>query len=340
MQEMTASQAASSADAQRMMVILHPDAWRASTQIGSDERLQQVFAQHGLRVDIRLISEEDPAAKLVECALIEGYAGVIAAGGDGTIQQVATCLMRRAIPLGILPLGTMNNIAYSLGIPTDLMAAIQIIEAGVVRKIDMGILNGAPFLEVANIGTEVEMSEVVEATRHRSFLTMLRSTAQGLSALLRQRRHHLTLEIDGKRYLTRAWEVTVCNMPYYGLRYHPDPATRIDDGLLDVIILRHRALLGLVGYYWDLLWQRFGVSPQVSILRARRVTITARRPIPIGISGYREGTTPATIESAPGALRVFAPIPHPTMRPRREHPLANILQSLMPASVRNRHSSR
>ncbi|MBA3823011.1 MAG: diacylglycerol kinase family lipid kinase [Ktedonobacterales bacterium] len=325
---MKVTQEAPLSAARKVMVILHPDAWQARD--ASDD-IQNRFKQRNIQADVRVITAEDPASKLVECAVLEQYDGVVAAGGDGTVQQVAACLMNRSIPLGILPLGTMNNIAFSIGIPADLEGACAVIEAALVRKIDMGTVNGLPFLEVANVGAEVDMSEIIEATRHQPLMQVLRPFSKGVSRLLGLRRHAVTLTIDGKRFITRTWEVTVCNMPYYGLRYRPSETARIDDGLLDVVILRHRGLAGFMGHYWDLLWQRRRNPQKVSVLHARRIEITARHPLPVGISGYHEGTTPVTIEVAPGALAVYAPLPMQTNAARADNPIANIMQSMAPA---------
>ena len=313
------------------MVLMHAGAFQITTDEEGIAQFREHLSTRGIDADVRMITEETTAKMLVTEAVDSHYDLIIAAGGDGTVQQVAAHMRDRTIPFGILPLGTMNNIAFSLGLPMDLDSACDLIAYGTPKQIDMGVLNGVPYLEVANIGAEAEMSPLIEALRHKGFLSTLGATATFIKQIMRLHSHVLTIEVDGRRKHIHAWEVTVCNTPYYGLRYPAAHGARIDDGLLDVIIIRHRGILGYMGHYWAMLRNHDEPSRNVRSLRAQHVTITTKDPMPIAIGGYTEGMTPATVEVAAGALKVYAPDDFATTKPTGG-PLTYILRSVAPIS--------
>jgi diacylglycerol kinase (ATP) len=147
----------------RAQLLINSGAWRARSPALEDE-IRCRIAEVGYQLDITPIAGSGNGAALASAALQAGYDLVIAGGGDGTIQQVAAGMFHSAVPLAILPLGTMNNIARSLGIPLDLAGALAVIAAGRLRRIDLGIVNGMPFVEVVNVGAEAVFSPVGATT--------------------------------------------------------------------------------------------------------------------------------------------------------------------------------
>src|SRR5947209_9369175 len=112
------------------------------------------LSTYGIELEVQYKTLEDPGERLATRAADEHAELVIAAGGDGTIHAVASGLIKRETTLGIIPMGTMNNLAHSLGIPHDVEKACAIIIEGETRAIDVGNVNEQVFLEVAGIGLE------------------------------------------------------------------------------------------------------------------------------------------------------------------------------------------
>jgi len=310
----------------RAQLLINPGAWQTGAPASEGEMRRQL-GEAGYQLDIEQIADSGNGAALASAAVRAGYDLVIAGGGDGTIQQVAAGMIHSKVPLAILPLGTMNNIARSLCIPLDLKDALAVIAAGQQRRIDMGIANGTPFVEVVNVGAEAAFSPVGEAARHHGFWSALHGMVAGLRLLFRLQRHGLTIEIDGKRHHVHAWEITICNAPLYGLHFAAAPDARLDDGMLDVVISRQTQRWRYLLNYWALMEGRRVPDVNVQRYPARQIRIYGRDRVPITVAGYTAGYTPLFVTVAPGALTVIAP-PAPDQPLSAEPPIAAILHSL------------
>jgi YegS/Rv2252/BmrU family lipid kinase len=233
---------------------------------------------------------------------------VIAAGGDGTIHAVASGLIKRETTLGIIPMGTMNNLAHSLGIPLPLEAACAIIARGETRAIDVGIINGQTFLEVAGIGIEAVLFPVAEELKSAGLLSVVRGVIDGLRALLAYRPTRLRISFDDKkRRPYQAIQVTICNAPFYGVHFQIAPDILMDDGLLDVVIYKNFSKLEYIRHAISITQGRRVFQPKITHRRVKSLRISTDYPVEIQVDGLPHGHTPAAVTVAPGALRVRVP---------------------------------
>src|SRR5579884_539698 len=314
----------------RARLILNPEAWQSLSGATTVEHIVATLRSYGISADMSLISPDHPGAQLAAEAVKEGYDAVIAGGGDGTVDEVIAGLHGTSIPLGILPLGTMNNLAYSLNIPDDIEGACAVIAAGKIHRIDLGMVNGRkPFAEIVSIGVEAALIPLADAARHQGVSGALRAAVAGLRLLWRTQLSPVTMDVDGKRLRVRAWQITICNTPVYGLRFNPVPDARLDDGQLDVVIARQRRR-------WDLLWHYRSLmtgtrEPEVSvqIVHGQRVRIFGRERLPVAIDGQTAGTTPINATVARRAISVFAGEKPVTATPPPS-PLTYVVRSLTP----------
>jgi diacylglycerol kinase (ATP) len=160
----------------RAILILNPTSGSsafAANQESEDDLEKQILAAlhtHEIEPEVWYTTPEDAGTGLAQRAASEGAEVVIAAGGDGTLHAVANGLIKSKSVLGIIPAGTMNNVARSLEIPEDIEQACDIIASGRTRQIDVGSINGHIFLEVAGIGLEAALFPAAEEIKARGLM--------------------------------------------------------------------------------------------------------------------------------------------------------------------------
>jgi diacylglycerol kinase (ATP) len=260
---------------------------------------------HGIEPEVWYTTLEDAGEGLARKAADEHAEMVIAAGGDGTIHAVATGLIGRESVLGIIAMGTMNNLAHSLGIPTTIEEACSVIAEGETHAIDVGKINEKIFIEVAGIGLEAALFPAAEEIKSSNLLKTLRGVVSGLVTLFTFRPVKLKIALDdGERHHYHAIQVTICNAPFYGAHFHAAPDALMDDGLLDVIIFRHFSKLAYIKHAISINQGHRALQPRIRRRRAKSLRINADHPVEIQVDGVPHGYTPATISIMPGALRV------------------------------------
>ncbi len=235
-----------------------------------------------------------------------GDSTVILAGGDGTMSAAAPALMTLERPFGILPLGTANDLARTLDIPFDTVQAAEVILAGHRRRIDLGLVDGRPFFNVASVGLSAEVAREHEGER-KERLGVLSYPVSAWQAFRRHRPFRAELVIDGEPLDCRCMQVAVGNGRHYGGGMTVDETAEIDDGWLRVYYLRPAGLLAML---WVLPALRFGWlrrAPEAEVKKARRVELRTRRPRAVNVDGELDGMTPVVFEVLPGAVEVFAP---------------------------------
>jgi len=235
-----------------------------------------------------------------------GEAMVILAGGDGTMNAAAPALMDLERPFGLIPLGTANDLARTLGIPFDPAEAAGVIIAGETRRIDLGQIDGRPFFNVASIGLSAEVAREHEGEGKRR-LGVLNYPASAWRAFQRHRPFRAELVVDGERLACRCMQVAIGNGRHYGGGLTIDEAAEIDDGWLRVYYLKPAGLLSMLWMLPALRFGRLRRTPEAEVKWARRVEVRTRRPRRVNVDGELDGLTPVTIEVLPSAVTVYAP---------------------------------
>jgi diacylglycerol kinase family enzyme len=244
---------------------------------------------------------------------------VIAAGGDGTVNEVAQGLVNTDVTLGVMPLGSVMNVARTLHIPRDLEAAARLIAGDVTLKMDVGRATGSAgeryFLEAAGVGLDAALFRYFDRLdKGAPRLPVLRAAWRFLSGLGVPR---LYVEIDGRRRTIWAPMVTVANSPFLGAAYAIAPEALVDDGWLDVVLFHRLSTLHVLVYLLLVAGGRPFPRPRgVESLRARQISVrTRRRSLPAHADGDPLGRTPVTFTVVPHALRVVVGHPAKGERP-------------------------
>ena len=270
------------------------------------EALASELRDRGLAVELRVLADGDDAGQLARQAAEAGR-DVIVGGGDGTVAPVAAALLHHPeATLGILTLGSFNNIARGYGVPHTLDAAIEVIADGHVVSVDCGIVaredGDVPFFEAVGVGLEALGFVAVQVAERRGWIRALQALWRGL----RLRRTPMRVTIDGRAHRTGSPAVTVNNGPYHGLGFAIAPSADPTDGQLDVVVFAGMSRLEVLRHFLAVARRRPRWDPRVVESRARRVTIEGtRRPLPAHADGESIGTTPVTLEVRPAALRLF-----------------------------------
>jgi YegS/Rv2252/BmrU family lipid kinase len=238
---------------------------------------------------------------------------VVALGGDGTVGPIAEVLLGQETALGIMPLGSVMNIARSLGLPRDLDGAAAIIAAGVSRRIDVGEARGQTFFEAGSVG----MNAAIFREANRIDRGEWRGLVSSIWVALRYNPARMTIALDDRTIRTRAMMITVSNGPYTGLGFTVAPGARLDDGLFDVRIFRGFARLELVRHFIAIAFGRRRFSPKIDTYRSAHVHVATARPLAARADAHDLGTTPVLFTARHGALRVVVPFSttHPEVIP-------------------------
>jgi diacylglycerol kinase (ATP) len=272
----------------------------------------------GLTVDLHVLeADEDPEALAAEAA--EAGRDVVVAGGDGTVRPAAIALVGTDATLGIIPLGSWNNIARGCGVPDEPTQAVEVVAGGSTRLIDVGLawhpndtaLDDEPppadairFFEAAGVGLDAAGFGAAQVGDRRGLLFALRSAWRAL----RRRRTDIRLVVDGKRHRTAAPAISICNGPYYGLGMSVAPDANPSDGLLDVVVFSGMSRSDVIRHYLAVARGRARHEPRVSRLLGQRLGIAGvRRTLPAHADGESIGVTPVAFAVLPGGLRLFGP---------------------------------
>jgi YegS/Rv2252/BmrU family lipid kinase len=233
---------------------------------------------------------------------------VVVAGGDGTLNGVVQGLVGTGLPLAVIPLGTANNLARTMGIPLTIPEACEVAVRGARRRIDLGRVNGRYFFTTASIGLSVQITEELTSKTKRRWGPLAYGVA-AIRALTRSRAFHADISWPGGKRHSRTVQIVVGNGRYYGSALAVAADATIDDARLDLYSLEVRHWLEILALVPSLRRGRHGRKNSVEALRATEFEITTVVPREINVDGEIRGTTPAHLQVVAGALEVFAPVP-------------------------------
>jgi diacylglycerol kinase (ATP) len=245
------------------------------------------------------------AESLARYAAAEGFQTIVAAGGDGTINEVVNGLAGTDVALGLLPLGTMNVFATELRLPShNLGRCWQIIRNRHSRLIDLPVANGKHFVQLAGIGLDAQVVKETSRAFKKNFgpLSYLISAAQ-IAARTPPR---LTIESDDA-VAQEASFVLVGNGRLYGGPFPFFKHALIDDGLLDVILFKQLGYLEIIKYLQNVVFTSDITLPEVEYFQTRRLTIRSEENVPVELDGELVGECPVEFAIEERSLRVLVP---------------------------------
>jgi YegS/Rv2252/BmrU family lipid kinase len=286
---------------QDTVVILNPAA-RSDRAGGWRSRVEKVARGATLRATSRIGEAELLARK----AAREGFKRIVAAGGDGTINEVVNGLAGTTATLGLLPIGTINVFATELGLPSgNLKECWQIICDGHTRAIDLPRANEKHFVQLAGIGLDAQAVKETSVAFKRSFgpLSYLVSAAQIAS----RPPPHLVVESKGAATIEGSF-VLIGNGRLYGGPFPFFKRALIDDGLLDVVVFKRIGYLDIVRYLQDVIFSSSISMSDLEYFQTKRLRVSAEEEVPVEVDGELIGNCPVEFRVQERGLRVLAPV--------------------------------
>ena len=288
-------------------IILNPSA-------GGIRDLDEVLAllRRLPEAEIRLTNKPGSAARFARTALQKGCELIIAAGGDGTLNEVVNGIGESLgeARVALIPLGTGNDFARSIGVPTDLEAAIDLIRAGTTRAVDLVRVSSDElryFVNVSAGGFSGLVDEKLTPEMKKTWgpLAYLRSAAAAWPEL---RAYRTTLAFDDDESLMmELYNVVVANGRYVGGGTLIAPEAEVDDGLLDVVLIPKRPAPELAMAMAQIALGTHFSSKTIVFRRAAKLTVNSKPGMWFNVDGELVGNEPARFEIVPRALRFIAP---------------------------------
>jgi YegS/Rv2252/BmrU family lipid kinase len=286
--------------------IVNPAAGGASAS--SLTPLARLLRDAGAEVDVEYSRGMEHAAGAARAAAEAGRV-VLGVGGDGLVGCVGGALAGTGALFGIVPAGRGNDFARQLGVPSDPERLAPLLLEGEPRAVDAIDANGTAVLGSVYAGVDAVANDNANRTR------LLRGSAAyyvgALRAIASWRHADYLITVDGERHRREGYTVVAANSGYYGFGKHIAPDARVDDGLLDVVLIRKAPRTLFFKVMRELEAGTHVRRPEVEVLRGREVRIElaggSGRTLPYGADGELPGVLPVTARVMPGALRVLAP---------------------------------
>lgn len=218
---------------EKLMLILNPISGTMSKR-GLVEKAESRLTQAGFHVDVELTTARGDATRLALKAVSLDYDAVVAAGGDGTVNETARSLCGSRVAMGILPTGSGNGLARHLDIPMDISKALAVIEEHHIIEADYGTVNRRPFFCTFGVGFDAAVSHRFAMQNRRGKMMYLKSA---IDEYLHYHPQEYTISANGKVLTEKAFLIAVCNASQYGNNAYIAPEASITDGLLDFTII-------------------------------------------------------------------------------------------------------
>lgn len=269
------------------------------------EAIMERLHAGGMRIRPFMLDVPDEIPKLIR-SHAASVDCVVVGGGDGSLNAAAPALMETRLPLGVLPLGTANDLARTLNIPADPAQACDIIKEGIPHRIDLGCVNGCYFFNVAHIGLGVQVKRLLSPTLKRRLGVL--SYAYSLFKAFRSfRPFHADIVCDQRRMRVRSIQIAIGNGRHYGGGMTVAPAASIDNRRFSLYSIEPLKLWELIRLAPALHAGRFEDRHPVDIAQGSHIEIRTRRTMLVTADGEAVTHTPATFDVVPAAVSVFVP---------------------------------
>jgi YegS/Rv2252/BmrU family lipid kinase len=285
----------------KTLVILNPAA-RSDKAARFQNQIRDLSADFVLHTT----SEFGEARRVASQGVVDGFETIVAAGGDGTINEVVNGLGGSTVRLGILPVGTVNVLAQEIGLPQgNLREAWRIIEQGKTIALDLPMANGQYFIQLAGVGLDAEVVRRTTTDLKKTFgpLSYILSLIQIASA----RPPKLILETEGWPPREGCFAL-IGNGRLYGGPFPLFKRASSSDGLLDVVVFKNQSHWDVVRYFQAIAFGKHEELPDVEYFQTPSLRVSGPEGVPVELDGELAGAVPCEFRISPTKLNVIAPV--------------------------------
>ena len=247
-----------------------------------EDLIDNILDKEKYNYKIKKTKRAKHAIEISKNAVNEGFDIVVAVGGDGSINEVAQSIINTDVILGIIPLGSGNGLARHLNIPLKPENAIKLINQLNVKKIDTATFNDNVFVSIAGIGFDALVAKKFAKMKRRGFSSYLK-------IITREYPFYKPLDyeinIDGKQIQRNALFINFANSDQFGYDTTIAPKAKIDDGLIDVCIVKKAPWIEIPILAHLLYWKQIDKSKFLEIIKAKNITIKQKRKSTVNIDG-------------------------------------------------------
>ena len=268
------------------------------------ERLVARFRQNGFEADVAFTEYAGHGKELASQALKKKYCGIIACGGDGTVNEIASALVGSKMPLGIIPVGSGNGLARHACLPMDPLKAVDVIVKREIKDCDYAVVNGKPFFCTFGVGFDASVSERFAAAKSRGKSTYIKCA---LKEFVNFRPEKYKITADGEDLSQEAIIVAVCNANQYGNNAFIAPEASITDGFLDLIIVKKSNRANIIRMSMDMMSGTLARNPHIVHRQIKEVIIERDSVKTAQLDGESNSHFDEKIHitCVPGELRLF-----------------------------------
>lgn len=288
---------------EKILFIINPVSGRKSKEF-LPELINQVFDSENYDLQLVYTQSNGEATQIVKQFASKGYKKVVAVGGDGTVNEVASGVVDVDGILGILPLGSGNGLARHMKIPLNPRKAIELIKNAKYKQIDYGKINDQKFFCTTGVGFDAHIGHVFSKLDGRGFSNYIKAT---LSEFRKYKPQRYEISMNGTTIMRDAFLITFANASQYGNNAHIAPKANIKDGMLDVAILRHFPLITAPGIGARLFLKNMDKSAYIETYRCKNIILKRRNSDVIHFDGEPgEMGEILNIKVVPEGLKIIA----------------------------------
>ncbi|GGX24333.1 diacylglycerol/lipid kinase family protein [Aquimarina muelleri] len=241
----------------------------SSNNIVTKDILQKYFVDDKYSLTIKLSTHKKHAIKLTKQSIDEGATIIVACGGDGTVNEVASCIVGTSIKLGIIPTGSGNGLASNLKIPKIIEKAITLIKQENITQIDVGTINEHYFFSNTGVGFDASVIKNYEASNERTLYNYIKASLKSFRELNKQ--EEVKISIDNKNTFINPFMIFVSNSNELGYKISLTPKASLRDGLLDAIIIPKISKIKVVVFGVLMLFRKHQILKKAQVFQTKSI---------------------------------------------------------------------
>ena len=268
-----------------------------------EDIINKYLDKQRFQYDIHITTHPLHAKEITKQAIKEDYEAIIGVGGDGTINEIASEVIGTNISIGIIPNGSGNGFAFHLGTKKNIKESVLQLNSSQERTIDTGIANGESFINVSGIGFDAYIAKLFSISIERGFLNYIKLIFKNLG----YKAQDYTIEYNDQRRKINAILISFANASQYGNNFRISPDSKIDDGLIEFVIIKDMARWKVPMFLLKIARGEIKKSPFVEIIQAKSMEIRSNEKI-IHLDGEtKEIKKDVIINIHPKSLKVLMP---------------------------------